>query len=470
MTVPFFQRLEERVQAADSLLCVGLDPHSEFLASSKADEAYDFCRRIIESTSEFVCAYKPNSAFFEAFGASGMEVLKRLIDEIPDDIPVILDAKRGDIASTARAYAHSVFEVLRADAVTLSPYLGRDSLEPFLRRPERGVFMLCKTSNPGARDLQEKGLVGGEMLYVYLARKAVDWNQHENLGLVVGATDPEALAAVRRVAPDLWILAPGVGAQGGDLESALQAGLREDGRGLLVPVSRSISQAAHPGTAARDLQRRINDLRRQVAGRDERPSTQHTALASDLLKTGCVRFGSFKLKSGITSPIYIDLRLLASNPVLLSRVARAYLSLLNHLQFELLAALPYAALPIGTTLSLMTETPMIYPRKEIKDYGTRSAVEGVFSAGQRVVVIDDLVTTGGSKLEGIQKLSDAGLIVEDVVVLIDREGGAGQALARVGCSLHSVFALSELLEIWRRSGMVSGDQVDEVKTFLRSQR
>ena len=179
----------------------------------------------------------------------GMAALRDVIAAVPDEVPVLLDAKRGDIASTAEAYARAAFETLGADAITLSPYLGRDSLEPFLADPARGVFLLCKTSNPGAGDLQDLPLadrIPAQRLFERVAELARGWNVNDNLGLVVGATHPEALAAVRKVAPDLWILAPGVGAQGGDLEAALNAGLRADGLGLLVPVSRQISRVADP--------------------------------------------------------------------------------------------------------------------------------------------------------------------------------------------------------------------------------
>ena len=252
----FFSRLETRARTINSLLCVGLDPHPADLTAPTAAAARDFCLRLIAATADVAAAFKPNAAFFEQFGAEGMAALRDVIAAVPDDVPVLLDAKRGDIASTAEAYARAAFETLGADAITLSPYLGHDSLEPFLADPARGVFLLCKTSNPGAGDLQDLPLadrVPAQRLFERVAELAAGWNMNDNLGLVVGATHPEALAAVRMVAPDLWILAPGVGAQGGDLEAALNAGLRADGLGLLVPVSRQISRAADPRQAAREL-------------------------------------------------------------------------------------------------------------------------------------------------------------------------------------------------------------------------
>jgi uridine monophosphate synthetase len=265
----FFTFLEKRVADCSSLLCVGLDPHVADLAAPSAEAARDFCLNLVRKTAPYAAAFKPNAAFFEQFGAAGWTVLKNVIDAVQREsqrlgslIPVILDAKRGDIASTAEAYARSAFTMLGAHAVTLSPYLGRDSIEPFVADGEKGVFLLCKTSNPGAADLQDLPLQGsgagaGSPLYLEVARLARDWNAKNNIGLVVGATQTEALARVRAVAPELWFLAPGVGAQGAELAAALRAGLRGDGRGMLLPVSRAISRAADPAKAAAALRDEI---------------------------------------------------------------------------------------------------------------------------------------------------------------------------------------------------------------------
>lgn len=463
----FFEYLNNRIQEADSLLCIGLDPQPELLHRSTADEARNFCWRLIEATADQACAFKPNSAFFEVFGAEGWTALREVIAAVPEGIPVILDAKRGDIASTGHAYSRAVFETLGADAVTLSPYLGRDSLEPFLADPERGVFLLCKTSNPSADDLQALSIEGIEPLYLRLARMASAWNTTDNLGLVVGATDPVALMEVRRAVPDMWLLAPGVGAQGGDLEAVLRAGLRQDGLGIVIPVSRGVARAEDPRVEAIRLKEMINSVRKSL-GEETSPvlPSNLSVLADALLEAGCVRFGQFTLKSGVKSPIYIDLRLLASQPSLLTRVASTYLPVLKGLRYDRLAALPYAALPIATAISLQTGRPMIYPRKEIKDYGTGSAVEGGFERGERVVLIDDLATTGGSKFEAIERLEAAGLEVHDVVVLIDRQGGATQSLTEAGYQLHAVYTLMQLIEHWVGAGKVSQQQADEVKKLI----
>ncbi len=468
----FFDRLTQRVQNVDSLLCVGLDPHIELLSEPTAEAAKEFCVRLIEATVPLASAYKPNAAFFEVFGAQGWQALKDVIAAVPEGIPVILDAKRGDIASTARAYAQAVFDKLGADAVTLHPYLGRDAIEPFLQDPERGVFLLCKTSNPGSEDLQSLTLRSGEPLYAHLARLAAKWSIHANLGLVVGATDPNALAAVRRAAPDLWLLAPGVGAQGADLERALSAGLRGDGLGVLVPVSRSIAMADDPGGEARVLRDRINHARqkwRQIGVPEDLPAKERWDLADDLLSSGCVQFGDFKLKSGLRSPIYLDLRRLISHPDLLHRAAQTYCLLLNELVFDRMAALPYAALPIVTAIGLINRRPMIYPRKEVKSHGTQAVVEGEYSPGETAVVIDDLATTGASKFEAIERLEAVGLQVRDVVVLIDRQGGARGELSDRGIKMHAIFELDELIEHWSGSGAISMEHAEQVRVFLQKE-
>ena len=465
MAQPFFARLEARARAIDSLLCVGLDPHPQDLPEPGAVAARQFCLDLIEATAPYAAAYKPNSAFFEALGAPGFQVLADVIAAVPDGIPVILDAKRGDIASTNEAYARAAFQVLSADCLTASPYLGQDALAPFLADPAKGVLLLCKTSNPGSSDLQDVDS-GGQPLYLRVAQLAQQWNQQGTLGLVVGATYPDVLAAVRAAAPELWILAPGAGAQGGDLPAALAAGLRSDGLGLLVPVSRGISRSADPGQTARDLRDAINQARAKHS-QGRLPALPHAQLASDLLRLGCVQFGDFTLKSGQQSPIYLDLRRLVGDPAVLARAAAAYLQLLRGLSFDRITGLPYAGLPIAAAVSLQGGWPLIYPRKEVKDYGTQAAIEGPYEAGETIAVLDDLITTGGSKFEGIDKLTAAGLQVRDVVVLVDRGSGAAERLARQGLRLHAVFDLSQLLEYWRKSGAISAEQHQTVTQFLQ---
>jgi uridine monophosphate synthetase len=478
----FFSLLERRVADSSSLLCVGLDPHPGDLPAPTAAAALDFCLRLVHATARYAAAFKPNAAFFEMYGPEGWAALKQVIEAIKAEsqrfgsaIPVILDAKRGDIASTAEAYAESAFKTLGAHAITLSPYLGRDSIEPFIADRERGVFLLCKTSNPGAGDVQDLP-VGADgrppLLYERVAELAVAWNTRGNVGLVVGATQPEALRRVRARAPEAWLLAPGVGAQGGDLEQALAAGLRADGLGVLLPVSRGLSRAEDPAQAAAALRDSIESIRYSLAAKRNPKSAAPQSeaplagLAADLLASGCVRFGEFKLKSGLLSPIYLDLRRLVTHPALLRRAAQAYARVLAGLQFDRLAGLPYAALPIGTAIALEMNRPLIYPRRETKEYGTKAAIEGDFNPGETAVVIDDLATTGDTKLEAIDKLTSAGLKVKDIVVLIDREQGARATLAAAGYTFHAVATLRELLAEWRASGAITEAQFQTVTAFL----
>jgi orotidine 5'-phosphate decarboxylase subfamily 2 len=284
----FFTFLTQRVDQCASLLCVGLDPRPSDLSAPTAAAALDFCLRLIKATAPHAAAFKPNAAFFELYGPEGWAALKEVIAAIRAEsrrlgvtIPIILDAKRGDIASTAEAYALSAFERLGVDAITLNPYLGRDSIEPFLAHPGKGIFLLCKTSNPGAADVQDliidhrPSTIDGEPLsvvhrpssmplYEHIARLAHTWNTADNIGLVVGATQPEALQRVRQAAPEAWFLSPGVGAQGGDLEAALRLGLRSDGRGMLINVSRSLARAQDPAQAAADLCDQVATIRRSL--------------------------------------------------------------------------------------------------------------------------------------------------------------------------------------------------------------
>jgi uridine monophosphate synthetase len=498
----FFSFLAKRVDDCSSLLCVGLDPHPSDLPTASAEAALDFCLNIIKATAPYAAAFKPNAAFFELYGPEGWAALKDVIAAVQAEshrigslIPVILDAKRGDIASTAEAYAKSAFESLGAHAITLSPFLGKDSIDPFLAYKEKGVFLLCKTSNPGAADLQDlqvttgadlrPGTPNGMPLYIHIAQLAQSWNTGNNIGLVVGATQLDALVHVRASAPYLWLLVPGVGAQGGDLQAALKAGLQADGKGLLINVSRAISRAENPRLAAakmRDemaqviMERRIESSKTPFPFVNTPTSSNHTlsfqqsTLADDLLSAGCIKFGEFTLKSGLKSPIYIDLRRLVTYPRLLAQVAKAYLSVLEKLKFDRLAGLPYAAIPIVTAIGLQAGYPVIYPRKEAKTYGTKAEIEGEYQAGETAVVIDDLTTTGGSKFEGIEKLTNAGLMVKDVVVLIDRQSGAKEALAQAGFRLHAVLTIGEMLDYWETAGKVEADKIAATRTFLKANK
>jgi orotidine-5'-phosphate decarboxylase len=243
----FGDRLKLAQQVSGGLMCVGLDPDPAKFPQDLADDASTvaaFDRRIIDATADFAAAYKPQIAFYSALGAEEQLVSSiRYIRERAPAAVVILDAKRGDIGNTAAAYVHEAFDRYGADAVTVNPYMGEDSVRPFLARPDRGALVLCRTSNPGGRDFQNL-MLDGLPLYRHVARHAAEhWNEHGNLMLVVGATVPREMADLRQAHPELPFLVPGVGAQGGDLAALLSAGLDAHGAGLLISASRSIIYA-----------------------------------------------------------------------------------------------------------------------------------------------------------------------------------------------------------------------------------
>ncbi|MGD0707784.1 MAG: orotidine-5'-phosphate decarboxylase [Anaerolineaceae bacterium] len=466
----FLDKLTTAIRRNDSLLCLGLDPEvgkfpAELLpGASEEERLVAWCTRLIEQTSAFICCVKPNIAFFEQYGLAGLNALKRILAAVPEDIPVLLDAKRGDIGSTAAAYAKACFEFWGADAVTHSPYLGKDSIEPFLAYPGKTVFVLCQTSNPSAGEIQGHG---EEPLFQHVARTAQTWGSPEQIAFVVGATWPQSLAAVRAIAPQNWILAPGIGAQGGDLAASLQAGLRPDGLGMIIPVSRAVIFAANPKIAAHDLRDQINTVCKDVLSH-HKPATSsaHTDLILALHDAECVKFGNFTLASGKQSPIYVDLRRVISYPNLFEQVIAAYAGQVQSLSYDRLAAVPYAALPAAAGLARRLKQPLIYPRKEVKTHGTGQAIEGAFLPGQVALVIEDVVTTGGSILTAIQTLKEAQLVVKDVVVLVDRLQGGRQALAAEGLQLHAVLTIDEIVNTLYADKRISEEMYKTVKVYL----
>jgi orotidine-5'-phosphate decarboxylase len=256
----FIDKLLNASRKNESWLCIGLDPDPELMP---AVDVLQFNKAIIEATSDLVCAYKPNLAFYEALGTEGLAILEKTIKYVPGDIPVIGDAKRGDIGNTARAYARALFSVLGFDAATVNPYLGLDSIEPFINYQDKGVFILCRTSNKGATDFQDLQ-TDGLPLYETVARKAREWNIHGNIGLVVGATYPEELKKVRSICPEMPLLIPGIGAQGGDLASAVGYGVDVRGEKAIINVSRQILYASKEKDFARAARNTAEKIRNQI--------------------------------------------------------------------------------------------------------------------------------------------------------------------------------------------------------------
>ncbi len=261
--VSFTEKLARASHTNRSLLCIGLDPDPALMPTDVS--IHDFNRAIIEATFDLVCAYKPNIAFYEILGSDGLEILKKTRESVTPDIPVIVDAKRGDIGNTSRAYAEGLFDYFNFDAATVSPYLGFDSLEPFMEYRDRGIFVLCRTSNAGAMDFQSLSCrtdKGETRLFEVVAEKVDRWNKYGNLGLVVGATYPEELQLIRKRYPDILLLIPGVGAQGCDLSLTVNYGVDAERKRTVINSSRQIiysSKANDFAVAARSAALKMRD-------------------------------------------------------------------------------------------------------------------------------------------------------------------------------------------------------------------
>lgn len=482
----FFDRLTEACRKKESLLCVGLDPNPE--APGSVGKLLELNRRIVGETAESAACFKPNIAFYEAYGPEGLDVLRATLELIPEGMPVIIDAKRSDIGSTAEAYARSLFGFYGADAVTIGSYMGKTAAEPFLAYHDRGLFVLCRTSNPGAERLQDLPVGAdatseSEELYVRVAREATSWGPQ--VGLVVAGNDPVALARIRRTFPSVWLLAPGIGAQGGTIPEAVAAGLGSDGFGILPVVVRAIARDSDPGGRARAYRDEINHAREaaaeagvggasepggrkvwSVGGSSAKPADpERRELLTALIESGCFRLGEFVLKSGKTSPFYVDLRIASSIPPLLRRIARAYASLLRGLHCDRIAGVPVAALPFATALSLETGIPLIYPRISAKGHGTGNTVEGSYEVGERVVLVDDLITSGASKIEAAEILEAAGLEVCDLLVLLERgSSGRGEVEER-GIRLHAFAHITELLDLAHELGLIDETRRAQLSRF-----
>ena len=273
----FTTKLAIAIRQHDSLLCVGLDPDiGRFpgVLQGRSDAVFEFCRAIIDATASYACAFKPQIAYFAALAAEDqLQAICDYLNQSYPDIPIVLDAKRGDIGATAEQYAREAFERYKADAVTVNPYMGFDSIEPYLQWNEKGVIVLCRTSNPGGSDLQSL-LVDGQPLYQHVARLvAQQWNRNGQCALVVGATFPQEIAEVRKIVGEMPLLVPGIGAQGGDIEATVLAGQTRDGAGMMINSSRAIlysKQVDGEGFAdaaarvARETRDAINEFRHSL--------------------------------------------------------------------------------------------------------------------------------------------------------------------------------------------------------------
>jgi uridine monophosphate synthetase len=465
----FFDRLEASCRTKDSLLCVGLDPRVE--ASDPAEarrKIVEANKALIDATLPYAAAYKPNMAFYEAWGPEGLIALEQTLDLITDGTPVVLDAKRGDIGPTAEAYAQASFRHPSVGCVTVAPYMGRDSVDPFLKHEGKAVFVLARTSNPSAVELQDLRYKKAP-LYLKAARIAAGWGRR--VGLVVAGNDEKALKLLRDALPETWFLSPGIGAQGGTMAGAVNAGLRSDGMGILMNVSREIAQAERPSHKAKDLRDQLNAARAQVlADRKSNPAALtklKRKVLEGLIRTECFKLGEFVLKSGIKSPFYVDLRRVASDPKVLRLAGKAYAQLMRDLDFDRVAGIPVAALPLASAASLETGTPMIYPRIPPKAHGTGNNIEGEWKKGEKALLLDDLITTGKSKQEAIEVLRGEGLVVTDLVVLLERGAAGRKDMEASGVKLHAFAQIEEFFTVAKDLGLIDAAKEAELLKFAR---
>jgi uridine monophosphate synthetase len=573
----FFVRLTEAIASRQSLLVTGLDPNPEMLQAwayrrgmggrSFLSQARHWIKTVIEATAPHVCAYKPSLGFYQALGSTGLELLREVRELVPLDIPLIVDAKHGDLNSSS-ALASYLFRNLGADAVTLSPLPGQDIAAPFLLYPEKAVVVTCHSSNPASRVLQHFPSEDNP-LYLRIVREAQLWATPEQLLLEVGTSDPAILERVRREAPERFLILRSLWAEEDRLDALLEAGLTPDADGLLLPLPQNLLVEDDIAERANRLKRRISDRRERWleasqltrrdsctlwlpgqaaaagasdagasgrgvsgagtsgtsasgagtscadtsgastndadssggdssggdssgaagtaaatvgasgtaaapgSGADPSPSSSSelesdplAALIIDLFDIGCLLFGEYVQACGEVFKYYIDLRQIISDPNLFHRVLHSYAEKLEGLEFERIAGIPYGSLPTATGLSLQLHKPLIYPRKEVKAHGARRLIEGDFEEGDRVAVVDDILISGGSVLEGIAKLESSGLVVRDVVVFLDHGGdkvqvedrGGRRRLELAGYRCHAVVDIARITAVLHRAGRLTAGQ------------
>lgn len=438
------EKIARRVGQTGSRLCIGLDlgAHNASLWAGSSPEAFN--RRVIAATHPFAAVYKLQLAGYLGLGSAGLAALQTTIEMLKaehPDIPIILDAKFSDIAVSLEGYVRFAFEVLGVDAVTANPLLGEDACEPLLRWEDKLMYFLASTSNPGSGEFQQFG--GASPLYLEIARRVATWNRAGNCGLVVGATHPGRVTAIRAAAPGLPFLVPGLGTQGGDTDATLAAALTGDPAGAVVNVSRQIIQAIDPAEAARHFAATIG-----MPQPDPQPPTPAAAaILAILSEAGCIQRGEFTLASGQATDIYCDLRLLAGHPASLATITDHLLAVASALSFDIIVTIPTAGLVLGTAFALRTGRPLRYVRAAAKGYGTGRQIEGgPVEAGRRALLLDDVITTGGSKAEAIDLLRSHDAQVEDVLVVVDRRDPAG--LPFMGAAVHSLLSLGQIRELW----------------------
>lgn len=470
--VSFTEKLTKAIAAQNTLLVAGLDPNPEMLppdmpTGNLLTNFETWLLEIIDQTQDLVCAYKPTLGFYQALGAQGMQLLETILAHIPPHIPVILDAKHADL-NTGSIFAQAIFESWQVDAVTLSAYPGQDHIAPFLLYPDKGVFLQCRTSNPGARPIQDYP-ESQTPFYLHLIQEIKQWGTPSELFLEIGSDRPDVFQQVRTIAQERWILARSIWQKSENLEEIIHQGLNSNGSGLLIPIPNDDLSQRHCRMAVAGLRKKIEAIRHRYTPRDLQPDSPQTpaALATahpktelivQLFDVGCLLFGEYVQASGATFSYYIDLRKIISNPQVFNQVLNAYGAIAKNLQFDRIAGIPYGSLPTATGLALKLDYPMIYPRKEVKAHGTRRVIEGHFEPGETILVVDDVLISGKSIVEGAQKLESAGLVVKDMVVLIDHEGGVKDRLKAQGYQAHAILTISEITETLFQAGRINQEQ------------
>jgi uridine monophosphate synthetase len=460
----FINKLESAIAQNNTLLILGLDPNPEMIP--EGTNIQDWLQYIIEKTRDKVCAYKPTLGFYQAMGVWGMELLETTLKQIPASIPIILDAKHSDL-NTSTLFAETVFEKWGVDAITINPFSGQDQVAPFLLYPDKMVFVTCRTSNPTAAIIQDYPH-SNSPLYLELVKQAQKWGTPEQVALEIGTSDANLLQEVRKNAPERLILTRSLWTST-EIAPLVASGLDNTGNGLLLPVPQNFLKEETLEESIIDLNKSINQIRQDVMENNrfcqiwtsdvclltEHP---HQDLILQLYDLDCILFGDYVQASGERFPYYIDLRKIISQPQIFQQVLNAYSGILETLNFDRIAGIPYGALPTATGLSLRLHHPMIYPRKEVKAHGTRRVIEGHFERGETVVVIDDILISGKSAIEGAEKIESQGLNVDDIVVFIDHEKGVRDRLTAKGYRAHAVLAISEINQTLYEAGRISKQQ------------
>ncbi|MGB3691957.1 MAG: bifunctional orotidine-5'-phosphate decarboxylase/orotate phosphoribosyltransferase [Spirulinaceae cyanobacterium] len=472
----FFDKLNKAIALHQTLLVAALDPNPEMMPQPQASRSdsdqllgnlREWLLAIIAATSSHVCAYKPTLGFYTALGLEGWELLREVLKAIPDHLPIILDAKHGDL-NTSTIFARTIFQEWQVDAITITPYAGQDNAAPFLLYPDKAVFVLCHTSNPGAVSLQ-KYSPDENPFYLRVVEEVKAWGTQEQLCLEVGSPLPDVFAKIRSLAPERIILARSIWAEEAKLSQILRAGLNENGEGLLIPLPQDLLAQENLAEEVESLKAEVNKIRQEVVQEASRCElwmpdvcllNQHPYqdLVLQLYDLGCILFGDYVQASGETFSYYIDLRKIISKPQIFQQVLNAYADILKNLNFDRIAGIPYGSLPTATGLSLHLNYPMIFPRKEVKVHGTRRLIEGNFQPGETIVVVDDILISGKSAMEGADKLKSGGLIVNDIVVFLDHKAGVKERLKQKGYHAHSVLSISDITSTLYEAGKISEEQ------------